>query len=63
MEKRVAALERLLLVTEEETERNLGTQSTENVNADDLTMGQKNALDSANNYLETMPFSYEGLID
>ncbi len=63
LEKRVVALEKHLMETEIETESNQGTKRVENVNTDRLTMRQKNALDSANNYLETMPFSYEGLID
>ena len=63
LEKRVAALEKLLMVDEAETENDQSTQSAENVSADSLTMGQKNALDAANNYLEIMPFSHEGLID
>lgn len=67
LEKRVAALEKLLMETEIETETetksNQGTKRVENVNTDSLTMGQKNALDSADNYLEIMPFSYDGLID
>ncbi len=63
LEKRVAALEKLLMATEAETENDQSMQSTENVSADSLTMGQKNALDAAENYLEIMPFSHDGLID
>ncbi len=31
-------------------------------NSDETTLGQRNALRSAKNYLRTMPFSYSGLI-
>ena len=61
--EKIALLEKLLMVTEDETESSQSMQSTEDVSVDSLKIDQKNALDSANNYLEIMPLSYNGLID
>lgn len=48
---------------EAETEVSLEEEQTESTVEDEPTMGERNALGSAKDYLQLMPFSYTGLIE